>query len=116
MKTISCPQGRRNQHFAAAQKSARKDVERAFGVLQARFATVRGAACLWDEETLASIIKACIIIHNMIIEDEGDTSDIDFDGSEANTLVLVLTDTRQDLEEFIRNHHQIRDRGTHSQL
>ena len=85
-------------------------------MFQARFAIVYGVSRLWDEETLASIMKACIIIHNMIIEDEGGATDIDFDGSEANTPVSVLTDTRQDLEEFIRNHHQIRDRGTHSQL
>ena len=116
VKTISCPQGRKNQHFAAAQESARKDVEQAFGVLQARFAIVRGAARLWDEETLANIMKACIIMHNMIIEDEGSVGIIDFDGSEANMPVSMLRDTRQELTEFIQNHHQIRDRGTHSQL
>jgi len=41
VKTISCPQGKKAKLFAAAQESARKDVERAFGVLQARFAIVR---------------------------------------------------------------------------
>ena len=33
VKTIPCPQGNKKKHFAAAQESARKDVERAFGVL-----------------------------------------------------------------------------------
>ena len=80
------------------------------------FRSVRGAARLWDEETLANIMKACIIMHNMIIKDEGSVGVIDFDGSEANTPVSVQRDTRQELAEFIRNHHQIRDRGTHSQL
>ena len=72
VKTIPCPQGLKKKHFAKAQESARKDVERAFRVLQAHFAIVRGPTCFWDEETLADIMKACIIMHNMVIEDEGD--------------------------------------------
>ncbi|KAI8524762.1 hypothetical protein RHMOL_Rhmol13G0174100 [Rhododendron molle] len=70
VKTISCPQGLEARNFAAAQESARKDVERAFGVLQARFAIICGLARFWDRETLQDIMKACIIMHNMIIEDE----------------------------------------------
>ncbi|KAL5579403.1 hypothetical protein UlMin_011845 [Ulmus minor] len=61
VKTLSSPQGNKNKYFAACQESARKDVERAFGVLQSRFAIVRGPACFWDQETLNYIMKACII-------------------------------------------------------
>ena len=35
VKTIPTPQDCKRQHFASAQEAARKDVERAFGVLQA---------------------------------------------------------------------------------
>jgi hypothetical protein len=35
VKTIHAPQGNKRKNFAATQESARKDVERAFGVLQA---------------------------------------------------------------------------------
>ena len=35
VKTISEPHGNKHSHFAAMQEAARKDVERAFGVLQA---------------------------------------------------------------------------------
>jgi hypothetical protein len=38
--------------------------------LQSRFAFVWGPARLWDEETLNNIMISCIIMHNMIIEDE----------------------------------------------
>ena len=58
------------KHFATAQEAQRKDVERAFGVLQARFQIVCQPARLWDEATLRDIMTACIIMHNMIIEDE----------------------------------------------
>ncbi|XP_072150827.1 uncharacterized protein [Setaria viridis] len=44
VKTIPEPQGNKRKYFAIAQESVRKDVERAFGVLQARFAIVRGPA------------------------------------------------------------------------
>ena len=71
VKSISQPMGNKRKYFAKAHEAARKDVERAFGVLQSRFAIVRGVARLWDTETLGDIMKACVIIHNMIVEDEG---------------------------------------------
>ena len=116
VKTISCPQGLKKKHFAKAQESARKDVERAFEVLQARFAIVRRPARFWDEETLADIMKACIIMHNMVIEDEGDIGSNDFDGSDANPHVEVSHAYTPELEDFMQTHYQIRDNVTHSQL
>jgi hypothetical protein len=70
VKTIPEPQGNKRKYFAKAQEAVRKDVERAFGVLQSRFAIVRGPARFWDQETLGDIMKACIIMHNMIVEDK----------------------------------------------
>ena len=72
VKTIPKPQGNKRKFFAAAQESVRKDVERAFGVLQSRFAMVRGPSRFWDVGTMKYIMTACIILHNMIIEDERD--------------------------------------------
>ena len=106
----------KKKHFAKAQESARKDVEHAFGILQARFAIVRGPARFWDEETLADIIKTCIIMHNMIIEDEGDIGNNDFDGSDANPPVEVSHAYTPELEDFMQTHYQIKDNVTHSQL
>jgi hypothetical protein len=71
VKTISRSLRAKTKYFASKQESAIKDVERAFGVLQSRFAIVREPVRYWDEETLANIMKACIIMHNMIIENEG---------------------------------------------
>ena len=44
VKTILAPLGQKRKLFTKAQEAYRKDVERAFGVLQARFAMVRGLA------------------------------------------------------------------------
>lgn len=52
------------------QESYRKDVERAFGVLQARWGIIRGAARLWNKDDLHNVVNACIILHNMIVEEE----------------------------------------------
>ncbi|XP_010473788.1 PREDICTED: uncharacterized protein LOC104753197 [Camelina sativa] len=48
------------------------DVERAFGVLQARFAIVKNPALMLDKVKIGNIMRACIILHNMIVEDERD--------------------------------------------
>ncbi|XP_070682410.1 uncharacterized protein [Malus domestica] len=45
-------------------------MECCFGILQARWAIVRGVARLFDVESLRSIMTTCIILHNMIVEDE----------------------------------------------
>jgi hypothetical protein len=52
-------------------KGARKDVERPFGVLQTQWAIVQNPCQLWDMSTISNIILACVIMHNMVIEDEG---------------------------------------------
>ena len=44
VQTIHQPQGRKKKYFAMKQEACRKDVERAFGVLQLRFAIVAGPA------------------------------------------------------------------------
>ena len=50
VKAFHSPQGNKKTYFTRAQQAARKDVERAFGVLQSRFAMVRGPARLWSKE------------------------------------------------------------------
>jgi hypothetical protein len=115
VKTISQPQGNKNKYFAKAQEAVRKDVEQAFGVLQARFAIVRGPARLWDMEALAYIMKSCVIMHNMIIEDEGDVDPEErFDSLEHN--VQPSHFVTPDLMEFIEIHKNIRDNEVHHQL
>ncbi|XP_021823776.1 uncharacterized protein LOC110765036 [Prunus avium] len=72
VKSIPHPRTQKQKLFATHQESYRKDVERCFGILQARWAIIRGAARMFDEEVLRSIMMTCIILHNMIVEDEYD--------------------------------------------
>lgn len=72
VKTISNPQSPKQAHYSKMQEAARKDVERAFGVLQARFQILDKPCRLWCSEAMAVIFRACVIMHNMIVEDERD--------------------------------------------
>ncbi|XP_008244891.1 PREDICTED: uncharacterized protein LOC103342996 [Prunus mume] len=72
VKSIPHPRSQKEIFFAAYQEGYRKDVERCFGILQAWWAIIRGAVRLFDKEVLRSIMMTCIILHNMIMEDEYD--------------------------------------------
>ncbi|XP_065631858.1 uncharacterized protein LOC112025874 [Quercus suber] len=72
----------------------------AFGVLQARFAIVRGPARLWKTEALDYIMKACIILHNMVIEDERDTNGAeDYDYEQVPESIPTIV-SHKPAEEF----------------
>jgi hypothetical protein len=106
-------------HFTRAHEAVRKDVERAFRVLQSRFAMVRGPARWWSKEDLWFIMQACVILHNMIIEDERDDED-DFNYHQEGTRELTPEDYQDRdpnlLEEFLMIHKEIVDRSSHEQL
>ncbi|CAL2243302.1 unnamed protein product [Prunus armeniaca] len=72
VKSIPNPRSHKQKLFATYQEGYRKDVEMCFGILQARWLIIRGAARMFDEEILRSIMMTCIILHNMIVEDEYD--------------------------------------------
>jgi hypothetical protein len=64
-------------------------VERVFRVLQSHFAIVHGPIRLFQIETLKDIMTACIILHNMIIEDEhhiDGVGRVDYEKFNATTL------------------------------
>ncbi|XP_057719886.1 uncharacterized protein LOC130934320 [Arachis stenosperma] len=116
-------QGEKRKLFAQYQEGQRKDVERAFGVLQARFAIIRGPACFWEKKKLANIMRACIILHNMIVEDERDTYAGNFaQGLEYDDVENGLSQPQLGEEDFAPYHQflqrnaQLRNRQQHRQL
>ncbi|KAJ0534693.1 putative harbinger transposase-derived protein [Helianthus annuus] len=54
------------QHVAA-----RKDVERAFGVLKAKWGVLNRPMRAMSVKKIRSVVYACIIMHNMILKDDG---------------------------------------------
>jgi hypothetical protein len=57
-------------HMSTKQASVRKDVECAFGLLKKMFNILDIPGRSYSQRTLGLIIRACIILHNMIIDDE----------------------------------------------
>ncbi|GKE02049.1 ALP1-like protein [Tanacetum coccineum] len=55
--------------YKTMHEAARKDVERAFGVLKKKWAILASPARAYIKEKLANIMYTCIILHNMIIKD-----------------------------------------------
>ena len=73
VKTIAAPIGEIEKNFSKAQAALRKDVERAFGVLQARFAIVARPVKFWTLGKISDVMKCCVILHNMIVTDDQET-------------------------------------------
>lgn len=63
-------------------------------------------------------MKACILMHNMIVEDERDESlPLNYDAREGEGGDLAVPrDNTTQFHDLIRNHLHICDRGTYSRL
>jgi hypothetical protein len=72
MKGVPIPQQEKHQFFSAKQASVRKDVEWALGLLKKRFNILVIPNRSYSQRTLRLIMHACIILHNMVIDDERD--------------------------------------------
>lgn len=121
VKTIPLPQTDMDKLFARQQEAARKDVERAFGVLQSRFNIVRRPARLWKRASVGNIIEACIILHNMIVEDEGEMINIPLDLNEnpGGSFALPPEVNRGPnicFADVLQRNSSIRARATHKKL
>ena len=68
VKTYRNPDTPHKKLFAKMQEGARKDVERAFGALQAKWHVLVRPSRVWRVEVMHNIIMTCIILHNMMVE------------------------------------------------
>ncbi|GJU89510.1 ALP1-like protein isoform X1 [Tanacetum coccineum] len=70
VKSFTVARDEKNVVFKRRQESARKDVERAFGVLQGRWHIIAQPARAWTINKLRRIMYTCIILHNMILKNQ----------------------------------------------
>nr|XP_043617528.1 uncharacterized protein LOC122589281 [Erigeron canadensis] len=71
VKSVKCPMEPKTTKFKRYQEDARKDVERAFGVLQGRWQIVEQQARAYSVNKIKRIMLCCVILHNMIVENNG---------------------------------------------
>ena len=69
VKGIQLPLTGEEQRYTAWQESARKDIERAFGVLQSRFQVMARPFLGHCLKKISQAVSACLIMHNMCVSD-----------------------------------------------
>jgi hypothetical protein len=72
MKGVTIPQQEKHRFFSMKQASVRKNMECAFGLLKKMFDILAISVRSYSQRILDLIIRACIILHNMIIDDKRD--------------------------------------------
>ncbi|XP_066338381.1 uncharacterized protein [Miscanthus floridulus] len=123
VKSIRLPITEKEKKYAEEQEGARKDIERAFGVLQRRFCILKRPARLYDRAVLRDVVLACIILHNMIVEDEKEPAiieeNLDLNVPPCSSTVQepeFSPDQDVPLERALEKDTTIRDRSAHRRL
>ncbi|XP_057774813.1 uncharacterized protein LOC130993792 [Salvia miltiorrhiza] len=121
VKSPTHPTHAKGKRFKVMQEAAHKDIERAFGVLQARWAIVKGPSRLWSKEEMSDIMFTCIILHNMIIEDEGEHA-TQWEEEAADEALSSTATSRPragvppDFRAFVARQTSLKDVEMHSRL
>lgn len=90
-------------------------------MLQARFAIISRPARLWKNKDLDVVMKACIIMHNMIVEDERDESNLsnNYDRTHSanpSTAVISRDPSHYSFKSFLNRYGNIMDPSEHFRL
>jgi hypothetical protein len=109
VKTHRNPTEEKYGRFAKEQEACRTDVH---GLLQSRWAIVRHPAKTLSVQQMWEVMTACVIMHNMIVEEERDDSVYDQAWDFQDELV-AQNPVPFSFQEFLHTHHEIRDRATH---
>src|SRR6266542_497220 len=83
-------------------------MERAFGVLQAKFKIVKGSARFWYVEDLRYMMTCCVILHNMAVEDERGLPQATIQDYENATELELLPKNMPTIAELIENHKKFK--------
>nr|GEX41957.1 protein ALP1-like isoform X1 [Tanacetum cinerariifolium] len=116
VKSFTVANSGKNALFKQKQESARKDVERAFGVLQGRWHIICQPARAWTVNKLRGVMYTCIILHNMILKDQKFAL---FEFGEQNYICSqsnILRTWVERCELQRRKSKELRDKQTHAKL
>lgn len=108
------PETEKKAYFSQMQEAVRKDIERAFGVLKGRWHILARPALGWHRSRLIDIMETCIILHNMIIEDQGSQAIED-----VEPIVSELSERKPEcvaLHTLVQNNRTLRDSLVYHQL
>ena len=83
--------------------------------MQAQFAIVIGPTRFWDQKMLWYIVRACVIMHNMIIENERG-QDVDYSQYELLRHPVRVRRRAERVACFVAFYHAIRRPAAHNDL
>ncbi|GJU03003.1 ALP1-like protein isoform X1 [Tanacetum coccineum] len=101
--------------YYLADEGARKDVERAFGVLQGHWGIIQQPARQYHVNTIRRIMYSCIIMHNMILKDHK-MAVFDWNDLYANPSRNIQRTWIERCETQRQINKEIRDREMHLSL
>ena len=120
VKSPHHPQDPAGKLLARLQEGARKDIERAFGVLQACFGILKTGAHFWHKSDVEKVMNSCIILHNMIVEDQSPQDP--FLSTQASNTQAQIISSVQDPQIFntlsarLQQENHLRSAQKHKQL
>ncbi|GJR58477.1 putative nuclease HARBI1 [Tanacetum coccineum] len=115
VKSFTVANDAKHAYFKKRQEGARKDVERAFGVLQGRWGIIQQPARSYHVNTLRRVMYSCIILHNMILKDQK-MAVFDWNEVYANPSRNMQRTWIERCETQRRKNKEMRDRDTHLSL
>jgi hypothetical protein len=121
VKTFPKPATRMQKMFATAQEAKRKDIERAFGMLQARFHILTSGCRLWNRDAMKTVIKTCVILHNLIIDFErinnmNSTYIEGIDYIPSHPFTVIPQTEKQEAEDRTNMMAEMKDANLHNRL
>nr|GEV95299.1 hypothetical protein [Tanacetum cinerariifolium] len=112
VKSFTVANDVKHAYFKKLQEGARKDVERAFSVLQGRWGIIQQPARSYHVNTLRRVMYSCIIIHNMILKDQK-MAVFDWNEVYANPARNMQRTWIERCEIQRRKNKKMRDRDAH---
>jgi len=101
VKTIptQAQQNRAETYFATQQEAVRKDIERAFGILEKKFHILARPLRKWNDDAIRNLLYTCCIIHNMCCKERMEQLGTRFLNPQEHEAFYDANNNQQD------NHH-----------